>query len=1094
MNRDSIAKGHLRLFTGNRLEILADQLAAALAEPLPSSLEPETIVVQSKGMERWICLQLAERHGICANCLFPFPNAFVRETFEVVLGYLPSSSLFDPEIMTWRVMKALPSLVDHPAFESLRIYLRSGRSDLKRLQLSQRIADLFDQYLLFRPEMMFQWEKGEARHWQAVLWRELVRDHGQGHRAALAGAFFDALRERPPTGLPARISVFGISALPRFHIQVLAALSQVVRVNLFLMNPSREYWGDILDAREMKKLGLSEKEVQEEYLHMERGNSLLASMGALGRDFLEMIQDLQAEEVSCYAEPEKGGLLNAIQGDILDLKERKEKSAICSEDRSLRIHSCHSPMREVEVLRDQLLRMFEEIPGLLPRDILVMMPDIESYAPYIQAVFDTELGDPRRIPFSIADRSVRREGGISDIFLDLLDLHASRFGVVRILNLLECRAVRRRFGFLDDDLETIRRWVSDTRIRWGIDEDHKRSLGLPSFSQNTWRAGLDRLLLGFAMPGREERLFSGILPYDPIEGNETRILGSLVGFAETLFSLAASLRRPRTLEGWQREMAKLLEECFEPGEETEREIQVIRRILDDLVHAGSLSSFEEELPLVVIRTFLEGRLDQTGFGYGFITGGVTFCAMLPMRSIPFRVICLLGMDSEAYPRPSSPLGFDLMARYPKRGDRSRRNDDRYLFLETVLSARDRLYISYVGQSIQDNTAIPPSVLVSELIDYVEQGFEVPDGDILTHLRTKHRLQAFSPEYFKGPSKLFTYAVEHFEIAGISAGARKEPEPFVVAGLSEPDRNWRKVDLRSFCAFFSNPAKFLLNRRLGIHLEEATSLMEEREPFEVQTLERYLLEQDMVRRLIRGGGMKEGLALSAASGRLPHGPVGRCIYGDLSPGVERFARDLLTFINGEALDTLDFQVPVGPFSVAGSLDHVFKDNAVHYRYARLKGKDFIVGWIHHLVLNMLRPKGLPRDTLIAGLSMKRGRQRERAYYRFEPVERAETLLQALLNRYWEGLRRPLPFFTESSWAYAGDRLAKGKAPALSLETARKTWQGSGWDKGGRGECEDPYYERCFRSRDPLDSAFEDLAVEVFGPLLESLSEVSMTDDQ
>ncbi len=615
-------------------------------------------------------------------------------------------------------------------------------------------------------------------------------------------------------------------------------------------------------------------------------------------------------------------------------------------------------MREVEVLRDQLLRMFEETPGLQPKDILVMMPDIESYAPYIQAVFDTPREDARRIPFSIADRSIRKEGGMGETLLNILDLQGSRFGVTQVLDILECEAVRRKFGFSEEDLETVRTWIAETRIRWGIDESHKAELGLPPFPQNTWRAGLDRLLLGFAMPGHEERLFSGILPYDPIEGGETRVLGSLVELVEKLFKRATSLAPLRTLEVWQRELADLLDDFFEPGEETEREIQLIRRMLDDLVKTGTASLFDEEIPLRVVRSYLEQSLDQTGFGFGFMTGGVTFCAMLPMRSIPFRVICLLGMDGEAYPRQSKPLGFDYMARYPRRGDRSRRNDDRYLFLEAILSARERLYISYVGQSIQDNTLIPPSVLVSELIDYVEQGFEIPGRNLREHLHTRHRLQAFSPEYFKNHQKLFTYSEENYEIARTMLAGRKEPGPFLTTGLSEPDETWRKVDLHGLCAFFSNPTKFLLNRRLGIYLEERVSVTEEREPFEVRTLEQYLLEESMLRRRLQGRTLKDGFVFAVASGRLPHGTVGECVYEGLSPGVEHFAQELSPLISENALETLDFQIDVGAFSLTGSLDHVFRDKMIRYRYARIKGKDVMVSWIHHLVLNCVRRGGLP----------------------------------------------------------------------------------------------------------------------------------------
>jgi exodeoxyribonuclease V gamma subunit len=1076
--------GNLRVFTSNRLEILADQLGRVLQETLPTAFDPEIIVVQSKGMERWICLQLAERHGVCANCRFPFPNTFVHEVFQGVLKNLPKPNLFDPGIMTWRVMKALPKLIEKPAFEPLRIYLESGRGDLKRFQLSQRIADLFDQYLLFRPEMTFQWENGKARHWQAMLWRELVEGHEHEHRAALAKELFTAIErgtELPP-GIPTRISVFGISALPRFHVQVFASLSQIAQVNLFLMNPSQEYWGDILDTWEMKKKARIEKAASEGELHMEKGNSLLASMGALGRDFFEVIQEFDAEEISSYEEPKAENLLSSVQLDVLKLQERQEKKKVSSGDLSVQIHSCHSPMREVEVLRDQLLRMFEEDPGLLPKDILVMMPDVETYAPYIQGVFDSTPEDARRIPFSIADRSMRKEGGIGEAFLNLLDLQGSRFGVSQVVNLLECEAVRRKFGISNEDLETVRKWISETRIRWGIDEKHKAELGLPSFPQNTWRAGLDRLLLGFAMPGREERLLSGILPYDPIEGEESRILGAFAEFVEKLFERATSLGQPRTLEAWQKELAGLLDDFFERAEETDREIQLIRRMLDDLVKAGDASRFDEEIPLQVVKSYIEGSLDQTGFGLGFMSGGVTFCAMLPMRSIPFKVICLLGMGGEAYPRQSKPLGFDYMARYPKRGDRSRRNDDRYLFLETILSAREKLYISYVGQSVQDNSVIPPSVLVSELIDYVEQGYEIPNRSIRDHLQIKHRLQAFSPEYFKNHERLFTYSEENYGIAAMVLSERKEPTPFLSKGLSEPDESWRNLDLRTLCAFFSNPTKFLLNRRLGIYLQEGASFAEEREPFQVQALEQYLLEDSMLRRRLQGRSLKEDLVLAVASGRLPHGPVGQCIYESLSPGVERFAEDLLPLISENALETLDFHIDVCGFSLTGSLNDVFKEKMIRYRYARLKGKDMVVSWIHHLVLNCVHVEAYPRYTVLAGLAGKSAKERKRVLYEYAPVDRGEEILERLLKRYWEGLKDPLHFFPEVSWPYAEACLAKNKPRERALEQARQAWEGSEWN-GGEGT--DLHYQLCFAKEDPIDSAFEEIAMEIFEPLLKYL---------
>jgi len=425
-----------------------------------------------------------------------------------------------------------------------------------------------------------------------------------------------------------------------------------------------------------------------------------------------------------------------------------------------------------------------------------------------------------------------------------------------------------------------------------------------------------------------------------------------------------------------------------------------------------------------------------------------------------------------------------MARTPRRGDRSRRNDDRYLFLEAVLSARERLYISYVGQSLQDNSWIPPSVLVSELMDYLEQGFKIKGGELRERLQTRHRLHAFSPEYFKNHKKLFTYSEEHYEIAATGLAGRKEPAAFVSKGLSEPDESWWKLDLQGLCAFFSNPARFVLNRRLGIYLKEESSLAEEREPFEVQTLERYLLEESMLRTRLQGRRIKDHFALAVASGRLPHGPVGQCLYEGLGPGVDRFTEELLPLLEKKPLESLEFQVDAGGFSLAGSLDLVFREAMIRYRYALLKGKDLLATWIHHLVLNCVRAEGYPRRTLLAGLAGKNAKEGKRVFYEYAAVDESKRILEGLLKRYWEGLREPLHFFPETSWHYAEACLSKGKAPEEALDQARRIWKGSEYS---RGDSEDPYYELCFGKGDPLDSAFEEMAVEVFEPLLKHLRE-------
>ena len=391
----------LKIYTGNCLEVLAEKLAGIIGIPVPGlsafPLSQDIIIVQSKGMERWISMELARHNKICANCRFPFPNSFLDEVLQHFFPDMPGSSLFEPDVMAFRLMKILPAHLGNAGFESLSQYLKDDTGKLKLFQLSERISGLFDQYIVFRTDMIFLWEEGretkeEPHTWQAELWRELAGGNEKYHRAYLQRELIQKIRKLTsgPDGFYGRISVFGISSLPRFHMQVIEELSRIIEVNMFLLNPCREYWTDTLTDKGAGRIRAkyARKLSGEEDLHLERGNRLLASMGELGRTFFEHVISSEHELVEEFEEEECSDLLLSIQSDILNLNDRNitdKPSSMVSEapDSSLQFHSCHSPMRETEALYDNLLAMFENDPELLPNDIIVMAPDIGLYAPFV---------------------------------------------------------------------------------------------------------------------------------------------------------------------------------------------------------------------------------------------------------------------------------------------------------------------------------------------------------------------------------------------------------------------------------------------------------------------------------------------------------------------------------------------------------------------------------------------------------------------------------------------------------------------------------------------------------------------------------------
>jgi exodeoxyribonuclease V gamma subunit len=452
----------------------------------------------------------------------------------------------------------------------------------------------------------------------------------------------------------------------------------------------------------------------------------------------------------------------------MDASEPLPKISIATTDKSVQIHVCHSPMREVEVLHDQLLALFEQHPDLLAKDIVVMMPEVEKYAPYIQAVFSTQSDETTRIPYSITDRSLRAENTLIDSFFMILEIVQTRFTATDVLNILDSSAVQQRFEVTESELELIRHWVAATHIRWGSDAAGRQAMDLPDFSEYTWENGLHRMLLGYVLPAQQESLFADILPFDDIEGHDGLTLGKLADFLQKLFDYTKMLKQPHYLDEWQSILNALLDTFLSTDATTESQAQTIRNLLNKLVTDAKLAQFNTVVSYEVILAYLQHYLEAEPTTAHFLTGQVTFCSLLPMRSIPFKVVCLLGMSDRNYPRSHHIISFDLISQVVSRpGDRSRRQNDRYSFLEALLAARDYFYLSYVGQSIHDNTVIPPSVLVSEILETIEIGFLPPDSDknpkntMTDYLVTHHPLQAFSHRYFDGKdAKLFSYSQEY----------------------------------------------------------------------------------------------------------------------------------------------------------------------------------------------------------------------------------------------------------------------------------------------------------------------------------------------
>lgn len=1200
----------LKLIQSNQMEVLCAHLAAYLTQPLAFArlLSSEHILVQSPGMSTWLRLEIAKQNGIAAALAFPLPSSFTWQLCHALLPNVPKENAFTKAAMTWKLMQLLPRMLTEEAFGPLRHYLdcegsdghqptdttqdhlpASIADDNKLYQLCGRIADIFDQYLVYRPDWILAWEQNtqpaslnkplnEDQRWQPILWRALIafnRDElaqSHYHRANLHSDLIAALNH-PATSLaalPPRLFVFGISSMAPQTLEVLYHLASRIDVIVLGLSPCQHYWGDIIDPRNRARMALQyagKRQLAEQWEDkLEVGNPLLANNGKMGRELLDMLLELPAEHCDfgddVYCEPcddpnspqSHASMLHGVQYDILEMQTLDRvlgpdtelyqaisaRRVLKQDDESIRVKSCHSPLREVETLHDHLLDLLNRHPKLTAKDIVVMMPDVAAYAPYIDAVFAAKQG-MHYIPYAIADRGAAQESPLINSFLNLLGINQSRFGLTDILSILEVPAILRRFQLDDDELQLIRRWLDEAGVRWGRDEHNRLKQGVPAFEQNSWAFGIKRLILGYALSD-DAPLYQDQLIVTGIEGQSAQALGKLLNFIEVLDETQQRLATAQPGAVRLRELTELLDAFYETDEDEREQLQDIRDGIatleqellsaskpvdaDPFMPVQDLNTTGLTLSIEVLQHWFNQRLTESRVGQRYLAGSVNFCTLMPMRSIPFKVVCLLGMNDGVYPRVQHPVGFDLMAHFSARkGDRSRRLDDRYLFLEALLSAREQLYISYIGRSERDNSERIASMLVSELIEYCQLCYlpeallpqldqlSGEDAEKALHqaIVSHQPLQPFDP-------KLYQAATDHLSIqqsysqqwcppsaelgSGADANGRSgrfvdeqtrimlEDEHTSVVSLTPADTDAmrrpsqdRQVDVSALIRFFRNPAQYFFNRTLKVDLSLNIQADDNDEPFSLNALERYMLQAQLLDNAIKQGLTEPDIELIQrlkASGSLPMRPFDdlllRQYQRDISPLIGR-----TLFLKGEQASTfadirLGFDLPLEPTRTStqmasrvwlvGRIDDISPKGLVNYRPGSAHGRDVLRLYLRHLCLMAM---GHTHSSYLLDMGH---------FHALAPItaQRAHALLTDLLQLFFLGQQHPLCFMPRTALAYVscdGDHSER-------LQQAEAEWLN---EQSQSGEGTEPHYQRLFTfPQDFSADHFGALAEQIYRPMI------------
>lgn len=1119
----------IEIYRSSRIEKLAELLEDQLGKYAPRSvLTPQRLIVGHLGMKRWLTQWLASprkaaRTRVAANLEMLLPSEWLDVLAQRELGqHSIAIRPYRRSALRWRIHALLAS-IDHPEIAG---YLAGEDAPRRRFQLADRLAGLYGQYLVYRCDWLAAWERGQdagVAHWQSTLWRRLVEDIGQDHR----GRHMSALNARLPTLAPdpetPALFVFGVSHLPPDALTALDALSGSRTVQLYFPDPCRELWDDLRSQRALYAASLRGE------AYLEIGHPLLAALGRVGQHFTLLLNGLDAgcdlrhqdDESAHGLLPARHSLLERLQHSILtrqpewvqrpQAKDPADTSD-ANDDASLRVHVCHTRLRELEVLKDALLDQLAraEQPGkaeLHPHEIVIMAPNMALYAPLVPVVFGAAADARALLPWQMADVALARTHPLLAALRELIDLPTQRITRSQVLSLLALPAIERRFGIDEDRREALARWLDRAHVAWGIDAAMKEDFGAAPVDAHSFAFGCDRMFAGVLLGELpDDALLDGrILPARPVTGPASACLGALWGLLEVLREWRTGVGRTRSLAAWSRQLRDWLERLFliDPGDEGEREaFAAAGKLIARLAEEEADSGISVEVEWSVVRDLLRQGLDSIPERQPFLAGGITFCGMVPQRSIPFQVIALLGLNDGDYPRARVDNGLDLMLSHPRLGDRDNRSDDRYLFLEALMSARRALHLSYLGEGVQDGKPRNPALPLAELMGFLKREYD--PGPVCARpgpaWLVRHPLQPFDARYFDpagSDPRLYSYsqAFARFEADHAATDWR-----FLTGTCAPPPAAGKAggpVELRSLAAFFRDPSKWICRQALKL----SRDALDEAAPSDLEPLAAAPqvfddVRADLVRQALREG--RERLPESAPasfrlSGKYASGALGERSWLQVRDEAQAYldlARELPVFAGkppAASAQMIDLAIGERLVGSVASLYSVGEETwLVSISTRKTSFRQLLPLFIDWAALCLSRPEGLCRLAMIR-------KNDQGAAVRDPPLSfatRPESLrsgLAALLALYRDARRTAGVYFARTSYRYAAALLEKPDDPDAALAAARATWLGQDYNGGHGGERDHaPMYnrmladeERFLEAGTPEHARFATLATSLLG---------------
>ena len=1042
----------LKIYAGNQLEELARVFCEEIYSGNHSIFEQEKVVVQTKGMELFLRKYIAQNTEIAANIETPFLNRFVSDIMLSALDqaeyrqFCISSEQFSPEVLKWRIFDEL--LTTPGKYPEAEKYIKDSSYCY---QLSVKLAETFDRYIWYHNDMLEEWRQKKGTHWESQLYLALTEKTGPSPDFFFL-KFLSGEQQIDRKLLAGHYSLFGVGSMPPVLLELCNALGRETDVHLFYLNPSHEYWGELISQK---------KELTQNLPPL--NNPFFANLGVWGQEFFRNTLELMdGTERDCFISPLSGGksMLHLVQEDIFNNEIRQTSEKELSSDRSISIHNCHSKRREVEILQDQLLLAIKELK-IRPEDIIVMAPDINTYAPIIEAVFSSGKLEKS---YNISDRSLVSLSNTAENLERIIRLHSARCTAEEIISIIDSLPVRENFSLDETGLENIKDFIGKAKIRWGENADTRLEFSQTAFNEFSWEEGLDRLLLGYASDAGDSHE-TPWLPAANIYGDKAEQLGIVCFIVKNIFKWRRFCKSEHTAAEWNNLLNEIIDTMYGKAYSFRKESEFLKRSISawfkKTESAQLTAAFSVKALLEEMNSFLGGISDKRGY----LSGGITFCSLVPMRSIPAKVIAVLGLKAVDFPRSEPHNGLNISTAR-KKGERSRLLEDRYLFLETLLAARERLLLFYPGQGADDNANASPSAPLADLTAYLEKYFSFK---VTQQLRNAHDAEYFSSE---NPN-LYSFS-EHF--CGIAQNIQSPPEEQIID--YPPAEKIPEVDIYAdgdvieysisdLARTLSNPLNTYLTHTIGIRKTKLQShFAEDIEPLDVD------LPQDILSQIFSVNSTELLLQNLSQRRELPPGTRGESLfeqkYVSIINSVPEEQRKQLDLSNAEKV--VIYIVFGKRFRLTGIINQFSGDLNIASIH-KYPGSQSMLEFYLSSLCNSYQTERTSTAEDIAYVGSE--------VLTLPPLTKQESFdrLLELLNIAEAAKKRPLPLFSKASLTFAQTN---------SMSEAKKSFSGNSMKEG---DIDKPCMQYFFSPDNFDDEDFQDefskLARIVYAPWREQL---------